>query len=145
MVIFVKVRLHEALNAQLLGEIPHFTRFHLRKHIVFVVPVNRNQLGTDYVHCLAVQIKLEFRLRWNIKCLVKAVKSNLKTLLKHRKQISAEHRKLCRRDVAVSADLTVQVLKEIGHFALQRWLAAVDFPVFIKIVILLALDHLNVI
>ena len=56
MVILIEIRLHKALDAQLLRQITHLARFYLGKHVVFIISIYSDQLRSDNIHCLAVQI-----------------------------------------------------------------------------------------
>ena len=56
MVILIEIWLHKALDAQLLRQITHLARFYFGKHVVFIIPIDCDQLRTDNIHCLAVQI-----------------------------------------------------------------------------------------
>ena len=56
MVILIEIRLHKALDAQLLRQITHLARFYFGKHVVFIISIYSDQLRSDNIHCLAVQI-----------------------------------------------------------------------------------------
>ncbi len=109
----VKIRLHQAADTHFLRNIAHLARPDFFQHIVFAAIIHRQQLCTNDAVVLFIQIELKLRFFRHIKALVKSLRRHLKALPDQGKQIAAEHRKLPRGNITLSAAPVFQILKKL--------------------------------
>ena len=72
--VFVEVRLDQRAHAHLLPKIPHLARLNLLQYVIFVIPVGSDQLRTDGLVVLLVQIQFKLRLFRNVERLIEALR-----------------------------------------------------------------------